>query len=240
MTAASYPAPVWHPACDSRSPDPGQTDTPGAESILMGIALHPLQARFRWEKPSWEEVVKIILAPDGSAERSAVYRPDNEKQQVWAWTLQLFANLITCPYCGASPCRPCRTFTGRIPGRISDTHRDRLRLAGDWLKDGSPPPTVPGPPEAATLSATGPYPPVGFGPYDDSREHRAWLDCWIAGFADCSTCGARAAQPCRANTGSAPGRITSLHGPRTRLVREMSVPADVGPHFVWDMLLAGR
>jgi hypothetical protein len=202
----------------------------------MGDTLRPPQAQCRWGKPSWEEAVKTILAADGSVERSVVYRPDNEGQRVRTWTLQLFANLISCPYCGASPCRPCRTFTGRIPGRISDTHRDRLRLAGGWLNDGGPPPTVSAPQEIAALSGVDLYPPVGFWPYDDSGEHRAWLECWIAGFVDCSTCGAGPAQPCRTNTGSAPGRTTGLHGPRTRRVWEMGLPADVEPHFVWDLL----
>jgi hypothetical protein len=48
------------------------------------------------------------------------------------WRLDLIARLATtCPYCGAQPCRPCRTLRGRIPGRITPgpCHDDRYQVA---------------------------------------------------------------------------------------------------------------
>jgi hypothetical protein len=49
-----------------------------------------------------------------------------------------------------------------------------------------------------------PLPYVGWGPYDDEREWRAWLHVWVANLVECPSCGADAGQPCRTHTGRIP------------------------------------
>jgi hypothetical protein len=165
---------------------------------------------------------------------------DDDRQRVWVSLVRLFTSLIPCPYCGASSCRPCRTFSGRIPGRISDPHRDRLRLAEEWIRTRTPPPMPAEPQQSAALSPSGPYPRVGFWPYDDAGEHLAWLHCWVAGWVGCPACGAAPAQPCRTSAGSAPGRTTTLHKPRLALISDMGITVETEPGVIWNLVRAAR
>jgi hypothetical protein len=106
----------------------------------MGYQDRVPSPRFRWEQRPGGEIVEFVLTPDGTTERTITLHPDDEQRHYWSWIVHLTANLVGCPYCGASPCRPCRTFTGRIPGRISEPHHDRLKVADDFLRDRKQPP----------------------------------------------------------------------------------------------------
>ena len=122
------------------------------------------------------EIVTFLLAAGGTAEPATHLRPGGEQHHDWVWKVQLTANLVSCPYCGAHPCRPCRTLTGRIPGRICDLHYDRHRAAGACLKHGR---LLPG--KAPRMTAKPPEEPApfaGFEPYDDAARYQAWLHVW--------------------------------------------------------------
>jgi hypothetical protein len=196
-------------------------------------------ARFRWEKRADGEVAKLVLAPDGTTERVIVLRPEDEQRQYWTWRVRLMANLVGCPYCGAAPCAPCRTFIGRIPGRVSEPHHDRLdaaaALARDGTHHGQPAPAV-----TALPPQGGPLPYVGFWPYDDEGEYTAWLHVWVANLVECPSCGADAGQPCRTHTGRIPGRITTHHQPRMKAVSRIPGPGAFGLDDARELLKAGR
>lgn len=196
-------------------------------------------ARFRWEKRADGEVAKLVLAPDGTTERVIVLRPEDEQRQYWTWWVRLLANLVGCPYCGAAPCTPCRTFTGRIPGRVSEPHHDRLDVAAARAQGathhGQPAPAVTAQPPDGD-----PLPYVGFWPYDDEGECTAWLHVWVANLVECPSCGADAGQPCRTHTGRIPGRITTHHQPRMKAVSRIPGLGAFGLDDARELLKAGR
>ena len=165
---------------------------------------------------------QVRAREDGTTERAIILRPDGEERQYWAWLVRLMACVVGCPYCGAVPCAPCRTLTGRIPGRVSEPHRDRLDVAASRARGETQQPQ-PLPP-AAQPPEGDPLPHVGWVPYDDEREWGAWLHVWVANLVECPSCGADAGQPCRTHTGRIPGRITTHHQPRMTALRRVPGP----------------
>jgi hypothetical protein len=151
--------------------------------------------------------------------------PDNHAYT--RWKLDLIARLATtCPYCGAAPCRPCRTLRGRIPGRITPgpCHDDRYRAAaarGD--APAKPAPADPPPPYTTAYA--------GYGsdePYADAEELRSWLRCLVVGLVECAACGADSCEPCRTLKGRVPGRITTPHRPRWEAAGRAGISQNFG------------
>lgn len=77
-----------------------------------------------------EEVATVIALPHtsftGPDMHARIVRGDyDEAGLLRTWLLCVLSGLVACSSCGAAPAEPCRTGAGKVPGRITSTHKAR-------------------------------------------------------------------------------------------------------------------